>query len=129
MQILPHNFVPARKKASEVVNPPSPKIPCRVRLTRNCVVWSGPVLGQKDDVLEFDLATPEGHEAVACLCSHSTSGVKVAPSTPLHTAPAPAPLPVVAPVAERKDSPGVMEMARALVTALREASLPKTSKA
>jgi len=85
MQILQPGFVPKRAKASDVVNPPSPAKPVRVRLLRDCVVWTG-LLGKTDDVYEFDMSTPEGFEAVAMLTGHSTSGAKVPISTPLHTA-------------------------------------------
>jgi hypothetical protein len=85
MQILQPGFVPKRKSSAEVVNPQSPSKPVRVRLTRDCVVWTG-FLGKADDVYEFDASTPEGFEAVAMLTGHSTSGQKVPPSTPLRTA-------------------------------------------
>ena len=85
MQILQPGFVPKRAKFDTVVNPPSAAKPVRVKLTRDCVVWTG-LLGKTDDVFEFDRSTPEGFEAVAMLTGHSTSGVKVPLSTPLHTA-------------------------------------------
>ena len=107
--------MPKRKLAVEVVNPKAPIKPVRVRLTRDCVVWTG-LLGKADDVYEFDVATPEGFEAVAMLTGHSSAGVKVPISTPLLTQPA---TPPPMPAKPEPPAPTLKELIHALTTALK----------
>jgi hypothetical protein len=77
-------------------------------------------------VFAFDLGHADYYEDFACLTG-SLKAERVSIDTPLVIAPAPVeppPLPV-----EKKESAGVMEMAKALVAAMREGSPAKASKA
>jgi len=118
MQIIQPGFVPKRAKADTVVNPTSPVKPVRVRLTRDCVVWTG-CLGKADDVYEFDASTPEGFEAVAMLTGHSSAGVKVPLSTKLLTQPA-TPPPLATPAPEQTAPFNVEQFAQAMLKVFRE---------
>ena len=118
MQILQPGFVPKRKTSVEVVNPPSAAKPVRVRLARDCVLWTNRI-GKADDVYEFDVATPEGFEAVAMLTGHSSAGVKVPLSTPLVSQP-PTPPPLATPAPEKTAPFNVEQFAHAMLKVFRE---------
>lgn len=84
MQILQPGFVPTRKKAADVINPPNPIKPQRLRVLKPCVLWTG-AYGQPGDVIEVDRASAEGFELMALLTGHSDAGQKVPITTPLST--------------------------------------------
>jgi hypothetical protein len=97
----------------------------RLRIVADTCVRGTPIY--TGSVLAFDTALPTFFEDFACLLS-GAKAVRVSNETPLHLAPAPvAPPPLPAPAAEKNT--GTMELARALVTALREASPQRASKA
>jgi hypothetical protein len=78
-------------------------------------------------VFAFDLGHADYYEDFACLTG-SLKAERVPLDTPLHLAPAPVEPPPL-PAAERKESAGVMEMAKALIAAMREGSQQKAAKA
>src|ERR1700678_3275954 len=102
-----------------------PLTPKRLKITVPTAIRGTPVY--PGTVLQFDTALPDYREDYGLLLG-SLKAERVPLDTPLVIAPAPVEPPPL-PAAERKESAGVMEMAKALVAAMREGSPAKASKA
>ena len=126
-RLVGQNFVPPRASFESLYKsePTKPIQLRKLRITEPTAVRGKPVY--PGTTLAFDCALPDFREDFSALLS-AAKAERVSIDTPLHVAPAPAIPPALPPTPAEK-TPGVMELARAIVSALKETSLPKASKA